>query len=228
MPSAMPSAPVRPWGAPGHTRTAGLIVVAVVHVAMVAALVEGFRRHAAPKPPPLTQVQVDIARTPPPPVSPVDPPPMPRMIEPAPRFVDVPDIPVTPPTVAPVVATETVTPTVPGPISTSGDGGQAQGTGTTGGTAGPVTRDPVAPGLVCTSMGAPVMPAVQWNGEAVFRAVAEVQGGRVVAVDIRTLQGGMDARTRRAFTASIETALRQHYVCPGHHRFQQDFGFRVD
>jgi periplasmic protein TonB len=38
----------------------------------------------------------------------------------------------------------------------------------------------------------------------------------------------MDSRTRRAFTQSIETALKQHYVCPGNHRFQQDFGFRVD
>lgn len=227
----MPSVTVRPWGAPGHTRTAGLILVAVVHVAMVAALVEGFRRHATPKPPPLTQVQIDIARTPPPPVTPVETPPMPQIMEPTPRFVDVPDIPVTPPPVAPLISTETVTPTVPGNISPSTEGGAALSTGNTGGTAGTsglATRDPVAPGLVCTSMGAPVMPAVQWSGEAAFRAVAEVQGGRVVAVDIRALQGGMDARTRRAFTASIETALRQTYVCPGNHRFQQDFGFRVD
>lgn len=227
----MPSATVRPWGAPGHTRTAGLILVALVHVAMVAALVEGFRRHAAPKPPPLTQVQVDIAKTQPPPTTPVDPPPMPRMIEATPRLVDVPDIPLVP-TVTPAVPSE-VTPTIPGntSISTS-DAGPTVGGGTTsgtsGGTTGPVTRDPVAPGLVCTAMGAPEMPAVQWNGEAVFRAVAEVQGGRVVAVEIRALQGGMDARTRRAFTAAIETALRQRYVCPGNHRFQQDFGFRVD
>ena len=38
------------------------------------------------------------------------------------------------------------------------------------------------------------------GGEALFRAVADVQGGRVVAVQIQALGGAMDARTRRAFS----------------------------
>ncbi|MBB3194303.1 hypothetical protein [Roseateles terrae] len=226
----MPSATVRPWGAAGHTRSAGLILVGLVHVAMVAALVEGFRRHAAPKPPPLTQVQMDVARTPPPPTPTVDVLPQPPLASITPRLVEVPDVSVVTPLVNPQPPSETVTPALAG----NGVPGESAGAGVTGATgpggtgSGTAAREPVAPGLVCTSMGAPDMPAVHWSGEAVFRAVAEVQAGRVVAVEIRALQGGMDARTRRALTASIETALRQHYVCPGNHRFQQDFGFRVD
>lgn len=83
-------------------------------------------------------------------------------------------------------------------------------------------------GAVCTQTASPEMPSVNWSGEALFRVVADVQGGHVVAVQIQTLAGAMDSRTRRAFSNAIEGTLKSRYVCPGEHRFQQDFAFRVD
>ncbi|WAC75300.1 hypothetical protein OU995_11635 [Roseateles sp. SL47] len=222
----MPSATVRPWGASGHTRTAGLIVVALVHVAMVAALVEGFRRHAAPKPPPLTQVTVDIVKQPSPKVEPVRVPEPPLQQPIKQLLVEIPEMPPVTPTVpAATPSTAAVATSTSSTAEPMVSGGADTGTTTP---PVPAQRETVTPAMVCTSTGTPDMPSVHWAGEAVFRVVAEVQAGRVVSADIRTLQGTMDSRTRRAFTQSIETALKQHYVCPGNHRFQQDFGFRVD
>ncbi|SEK38817.1 hypothetical protein SAMN05216359_101655 [Roseateles sp. YR242] len=223
----MPAAIARPWGTSSKTRTAGLIVVALVHVAMVAALVEGFRRHAAPTPPPITQVSIEQA-----------PPETPKRDLPAPAetpqfpavkpfLVAIPEEPVimpsSPPGITPAsnIATEASSTAEPlGPSTSSGAAGK--------GAVQPALSEPVSPGMVCTAMGVPEMPSVSWTGEATFHVVADVRAGRVVSTEIRALQGSMDARTRRAFSNAIDTVLKQRYVCPGDHRFQQDFAFRVD
>ena len=87
---------------------------------------------------------------------------------------------------------------------------------------------PVSPGMVCTRMGKPELPPVNWSGEALFHVLATVKGGRVTATEIQALRGGMDARTRRALQGAIDTALKDSYECPGEHRFEQEFQFSVN
>ena len=205
-------------------RTTGLILVGVVHLLMVGALVKGFQRHATEAPPPIQVKTVkDKEVDPPKPPEPMQVPPpvipMPRQIE-----VPIPPVPITP-AVDPVIQTTGIT-----------DGRTREDFAVTPGGKGEVAP-PVAPpvkdvvksvGAVCTQTASPEMPSVNWTGEALFRVVADVQGGRVVAVQIQTLSGAMDSRTRRAFSTAIEGTLKSRYVCPGEHRFQQDFAFRVD
>ncbi|OWQ93220.1 hypothetical protein CDN99_01635 [Roseateles aquatilis] len=205
------------------SRTTGLALVALVHVAMVAALINGMHRRAVEAPPP---IEVRAIKDDPKPPEPVvrelfEPPP-----QPLPKVLTVPvpevqiDAPLPPPTIHAEAAMETKS---DGPVTTT----TRREEPTTG--APPLTRGTVTqPGLVCTSMGAPDLPATNWSGEAVFRAVADVQGGRVVAVQIQALSSGLDTRTRRSLSNAIETALKTRYVCPGEHRFQQDFAFKID
>lgn len=204
-------------------RTGGLILVGIVHLLMVGALIKGFQRHAAEAPPPIQMRTVtekeDRPKLP-------EPIPIPRPDIPMPKLVEVPVPPVE------------ITPTAPSLIQTV-PAQEARGSTPFQATAGAGETRPAVPvptpketlrqpGAICTQMAAPDMPTVNWSGEALFRAVADVQGGRVVAVQIQAIGGAMDARTRRAFSNAIEGTLKSRYVCPGEHRFQQEFAFRVD
>ena len=93
----------------------------------------------------------------------------------------------------------------------------------------PVTKAKVGPqeaGAVCTKMTAPVMPNVNGTGEALFRVTAATSAGRVTSLEILALRNTMDGRSLRAFKSSIESALREGYVCPGDVSFVQEFQFR--
>ncbi|WP_431287193.1 hypothetical protein [Roseateles chitinivorans] len=206
-----------------NARTTGLILVGLVHLLMVGALVKGFQRHAAEAPPLIKMKTIVEPENKPKPVEPL------RLPEPAiqtPRLVEVPIPPVEiTPTKEPVIVAVGITDgrtNTPFEVTDGGTKPEVAPTRTVPDTA------IKAPGAVCTQMAAPEMPAVNWTGEALFRAVAEVQGGRVVAVQLQALSGAMDARTRRAFSNAIEGTLKSRYVCPGEHRFQQDFAFRMD
>jgi periplasmic protein TonB len=61
----------------------------------------------------------------------------------------------------------------------------------------------------------------------VVQVLATVQAGRVVASDLRFARSGLDARSRRALQQSVEAALAG-YDCPGNHRFEQEFNFRLE
>ncbi|MBO9687235.1 hypothetical protein [Roseateles chitosanitabidus] len=204
-------------------RTGGLILVGIVHLLMVGALIKGFQRHAAEAPAPITLRPVTEKEEHP---KPPDPLPIPQPEIRLPKLVEVPVPPVeitptTPPLIQTVAAQERRE-VVPFEVA-KGEVRPDQGPPAV------VPKTTVTqPGAICTQMASPEMPSVNWSGEALFRAVADVQGGRVVAVQIQALGGAMDARTRRAFSNAIEGTLKSRYVCPGEHRFQQEFAFRVD
>ncbi|UXH76949.1 hypothetical protein [Roseateles amylovorans] len=213
------------------SRATGLLLVALIHVLIVSALVHGMRRHATPPPPPIQLHVVDQPKPPALKLDPLTPQPPPTSPTVTPRIIDAPpiliDSPLTPesPAVIPAV-TPTETSVNTATVATAVDHGAGAGSGT--GSTTLTKPEIVSPGVVCTAMASPTLPSVNWTGEALFRAVADVQAGRVVAVQIQTLQGQLDARTRRAFTGAIETTLKEGYLCPGNHRFQQEFSFRVD
>lgn len=92
----------------------------------------------------------------------------------------------------------------------------------------PTVVEKVTAKMVCSKMGTPELPAVNWSGEALFRVIATVTGGRVTATEIQTLRGGFDAKTRRAFHSAIDGTMRDTYQCDGGARFEQEFQFRVD
>lgn len=204
-------------------RTTGLVLVSLVHLLMVGALVKGFQRHAVEAPPLIQVKTIDEPQTKPKPLEPLripEPPmPIPRVVE-----VPIPPVDITQTKEPVIVATGVTDGRTNTPFEVADAGTKQEVT---------PTRTPPdtaikTPGAICTQMAAPEMPSVNWTGEALFRAVAEVQGGRVVAVQLQTLGGAMDARTRRAFSNAIEGTLKSRYVCPGEHRFQQDFAFRMD
>ncbi len=206
-----------------NARTTGLVLVGLVHLLMVGALVKGFQRHAAEAPPPIQVKTINEPDTRPKPAEPLR---IPEPAIPIPRTVEVP--------IPPVEITQTRDPVVVAvgisdgrtstPFEVTEPGAKQDVTPSRT----PPDTAVKAPGAICTQMAAPEMPAVNWSGEALFRAVADVQGGRVVAVQVLAMGGSMDNRTRRAFSNAIEGTLKSRYVCPGEHRFQQDFAFRVD
>jgi protein TonB len=86
----------------------------------------------------------------------------------------------------------------------------------------------ITAGMVCTKMGKPEMPSVNWSGEALYKAVATVKAGRVTAVEITSLRGGVDRKAQRALVQAIEATLRDTYECPGDHVFEQEFQFKIE
>ncbi|MCF8207541.1 MAG: hypothetical protein K9J82_20835, partial [Methylotenera sp.] len=94
--------------------------------------------------------------------------------------------------------------------------------------AAPKPTGKVTAGMVCTKMGKPEVPSVNWSGDALYKAVATVKAGRVTAVEITSLRGGVDRKAQRALVQSIEAALRDTYECPGDHVFEQEFQFKIE
>lgn len=71
----------------------------------------------------------------------------------------------------------------------------------------------------------PQVPLVEWRGIAAYRAKAKVKGGRVVAVEISALKGGVERRAQRAMVMAVSQALQNAQCQPGDHEFHQDFSF---
>jgi len=87
-------------------------------------------------------------------------------------------------------------------------------------------REYVGVHQVCTVMARPELPVVKWKGNALFRVVATVRDGRVVAIETTPLVKFEDPAVRRAFVDSIQGALSA-YSCPGNHVFEQEFEFAM-
>jgi protein TonB len=87
---------------------------------------------------------------------------------------------------------------------------------------------PVTAAMVCTKMGKPEAPSMNWSGEALIKATATVKAGRVVAVEFQSLRGGVDRKALRAMTSAIQSTLQDTYECPGDHVFEQEFQFRIE
>ncbi len=89
------------------------------------------------------------------------------------------------------------------------------------------TLVPVRAGVVCTAMGKPELPRVNAVGELELEVQAVVTDGKVSAIDSKLLVGSKDAMLNQKFIDSVERALRDTYVCPGDHIFEQRFRFKL-
>jgi len=206
----------------GASRFTGFGVVVLIHVVAIWALASGLARDLVKKVTgPIDVKVIEEKVKPPPPPEKVVPPP-PDLKAPPPPFVPPPEFQVTAPAppAPPIQSTQVAPPAVaeirPAPPPAP---------------AAPPTPKPAGKttaAMVCTKMGKPEMPSVNWSGEALFRANATVKSGRVTSVEITSLRGGVDRKAQRALVQAIEQTLRDTYECPGDHVFEQEFQFKIE
>lgn len=206
----------------GSSRLTGFGLVVLVHVLIVGALASGLatKIKEAVKGPIDVKVVEEKVKPPPPPEKVVPPPP--DIKAPPPPFVPPPEFQVTAPAPpAPAIQSTQVAPPAVADIRPAPAPAPA---------APPAAPRPakVTAGMVCTKMGKPDMPSVNWSGEALYKAVATVKSGRVTAVEITSLRGGVDRKAQRALVQAIEATLRETYECPGDHVFEQEFQFKIE
>ncbi len=205
----------------GASRFTGFGVVVLIHVVAIYALASGLARDIVKKVTgPIDVKVIEEKVKPPPPPEKVVPPP-PDMKAPPPPFVPPPEFQVTAPTPpAPAIVSTQVQPPqadirpAPPPVVA----------------APPPAAKPtkITAGMVCTKMGKPEVPSVNWSGEALYKAVATVKAGRVTSVEITPLRGGVDRKAQRAMTQAITQTLQDTYECPGDHVFEQEFQFKIE
>lgn len=205
----------------GASRFTGLGVVVLIHIVAIYALASGLARDIVKKVTgPIDVKVIEEKVKPPPPPEKVVPPP-PDLKAPPPPFVPPPEFQVTaPPVPAPAIQSTQVAPPAvaevrpaPAPVPV----------------AAPAPKPTkITAAMVCTKMGKPESPSVNWSGEALYKAVATVKAGRVASVEITSLRGGVDRKAQRAMVQAIEATLRETYECPGDHVFEQEFQFKID
>lgn len=207
----------------GASRFTGIGIVILVHALMFAGLSSGLVQKAFKKEPTLTKARViepdETPQPPPPSRKPMEDPTRNFVLQ-QPDLIQPPQVDVVTPTEAPPgIAHDNSLPTGP----SSGSGPTAQPAHVA-----PTVAGPVSPDLVCTRMGKPELPSVNWAGDALFRVQATVRAGRVTGTEFTVLAGTMDPKTRRALQAAIANTLRDTYECPGEHRFEQEFKVRIE
>ena len=206
----------------GASRFTGFGIVVLIHVIAIYALASGLARDIVKKVTgPIDVKVIEEKVKPPPPPEKVVPPP-PDLKAPPPPFVPPPEFQVTAPAPpAPAIQSTQVAPPAVAEIRPAPAPAPA---------APPAAPRPakVTAGMVCTKMGKPDMPSVNWSGEALYKAVATVKAGRVTAVEITSLRGGVDRKAQRALLQAIEATLRDTYECPGDHVFEQEFQFKIE
>lgn len=89
------------------------------------------------------------------------------------------------------------------------------------------TLEPVRAALICTAMGKPNVPRVNAVGTLELSALSLVTDGKVTALDIKLLVGSKDQALNQKFIDVVERTLRDTYVCPGNHVFEQRFRFKM-
>ena len=205
----------------GASRFTGFGIVVLIHVVAIYALASGLARDIVKKVTgPIDVKVIEEKVKPPPPPEKVVPPP-PDLKAPPPPFVPPPEFQVTAPAppapaiqstqVAPPAVAEIRPAPAPAPV------------------AAPAPRPAkITAAMVCTKMSKPELPSVNWSGEALYKAVATVKAGRVTAVEITSLRGGVDRKAQRALVQAIEATLRDTYECPGDHVFEQEFQFKIE
>ena len=205
----------------GASRFTGFGVVVLIHVVAIYALASGLARDIVKKVTgPIDVKVIEEKVKPPPPPEKVVPPP-PDLKAPPPPFVPPPEFQVTAPAPpAPAIVSTQVQPPAadvrpaPPPVAVAPPP--------------PARTGPVKAAMVCTKMGKPEMPSVNWSGEALYKAIATVKAGRVTAVEITSMRGGVDRKAQRALIQAIEATLRDTYECPGDHQFEQEFQFKIE
>jgi protein TonB len=205
----------------GASRFTGFGIVVLIHVVAIYALASGLAKDLVKKVTgPIDVKVIEEKVKPPPPPEKVVPPP-PDLKAPPPPFVPPPEFQVTAPAPpAPAIQSTQVAPPAVAEVRPAPPPAPA---------APPAAKPAkVTAGMVCTKMGKPEMPSVNWSGEALYKAVATVKSGRVTAVEITSLRGGVDRKAQRALVQAIEQTLRDTYECPGDHVFEQEFQFKIE
>jgi periplasmic protein TonB len=205
----------------GASRFTGFGVVVLVHVLIIWALASGLARKVVEKVTgPIDVKVIEEKVKPPPPPEKVVPPP-PDLKAPPPPYVPPPEFQVTAPSppAPPMQTTQVAPPAAPVATAAAAPAPPAPA---------PVAKPTkITAGMVCTKMGKPEAPSLNWSGEALYRAVATVKAGRVTGVEITSLRGGVDRKAQRALIQAIESTLRETYECPGDHVFEQEFQFKI-
>jgi periplasmic protein TonB len=207
----------------------GLGVVALLHVLVIYALVNG-----------LAQKVIDVVRTPVEvrlideitPALPPPPPPPPAAVVAPPKRQLPPPVIVPPPEVvvaAPAQVAPTITASPPAPLEVSPAPPPAaiESAAPASGVGRPQV---VAAGIACTRTPPPVAPAVSSEVRGSLFVIGTLKAGRVVQVDIdrNTLKGVPDRRTLRAFISAVEVAMKEGYVCTGDGvQIRQEFFFDI-
>lgn len=206
----------------GASRFTGIGVVVLIHVVAIWALASGLARDIVKKVAgPIDVKVIEEKVKPPPPPEKVVPPP-PDIKAPPPPFVPPPEFQVTAPTPpAPAMTTTQVQPPAATEVRPAPPPAPA---------APPAPARPakVTAGMVCTKMGKPEAPSVNWSGDALYKAVATVKAGRVTGVEVTPLRGGVDRKAQRALIQAITQTLQDTYECPGDHVFEQEFQFKIE
>ncbi|MFG5406844.1 energy transducer TonB [Piscinibacter sakaiensis] len=191
----------------------GITVVILFHVLLVYALVTGLAKKVVQVvvAPIETKVIEEVKKPPPPPEVVVPPPP--KLEAPPPPFIPPPEVQITapPPPQPTITATTPVAP--PAPPAPA-----------------PKPAGPIAAGVACSKMQVPEMPAVNTDVQGSLFVIATVKGGRVTDVQIErnTLRGVADRRAMRSFISSVETAMKEGYVCAGDNvQIRQEFAFDI-
>ena len=208
----------------GSSRFTGIGIVVMIHVLIAWALASGLARKAieAVKGPIETKVIEEKVKPPPEPEKIVPPPP--DLKAPPPPFIPPPEFQVTAPTPpAPAIQSTQVAPPAAAPVRPAPAPAPAAAPAPA-----PVRTGPKTAGMVCTKMGKPEVPSVNWSGEALYKVTATVKSGRVASIEVQSLRPGVDRKAQRAIIAAIEEALRETYECPGDHVFEQEFQFRIE
>jgi protein TonB len=205
----------------GASRFTGIGAVILVHVLIIWALASGLAKKIVEKVAgPIDVKVIEEQVKPPPPPEKVVPPP-PDLKAPPPPYVPPPEFQVTAPAPpAPAIQSTQVAPPAtpvfaPQPPVAAAPAPAPRPAKTTA-------------AMVCTKMGKPDAPSVNWSGEALYKAVATVKAGRVSSVEITSLRGGVDRKAQRALISEIERTLRETYECPGDHVFEQEFQFKIE
>ncbi len=201
----------------GSSRFTGFGIVVLIHVFLAWAIASGLAKKVVEKVTgPIETKVVEEVKPPPPPPEKVVPPP-PDLKAPPPPFVPVPEVQITAPAPpAPVMQTTSNPPPTNVVAPTPAPAPPAP----------PARPSKITAAMVCTKMGKPEMPSLNWSGEALYKAVATVKAGRVTSVEITPLKGGVDRRAQRAMISAITQTLQETYECPGDHVFEQEFQFR--
>lgn len=203
------------------SRLTGFGVVVIVHVLMAYALASGLAKKVVQAIAPIETKVIEEVKKPPPPVEKVVPPP-PDMKAPPPPFIPPPEVQVTAPAPpAPIQMQSSDRPPAtevrPTPQPTPAPPAPK-----------PAVTGPKTAAMVCTKMGKPEVPSLNWSGRAEFKATATVKAGRVVSVELAVIKGASDRKAQRAMQNAISQALADTYECPGDHVFEQDFVFNIE
>ena len=90
-----------------------------------------------------------------------------------------------------------------------------------------VQLDAASARALCPTMGTPQAIPVDATGKLLLHVIAEVTDGRVTLVSAKLKMGSNHANVNQMFIDLVDRTLRQTYVCPGNHVFEQEFEFNL-